>query len=429
MSGVVFAVLLFAGLGGFIVYQGELQKRADEIQSIYIDLVDFRSMLTVIDQQLQVTPDHPEESAEIVRNTKLLQLRSVHLRSKAEEFLLDELVAWMQSNEQLFETLMTGIEANRQSVGEKIPLAILELDDIIFETALDSRLANDKVYDSVRLFFLIALAVLVAIIMFAGWLIISNYRQTVMPLNQLAEKLRMLNDELPESFHDTAEEVKRNIRREELSNDVHQITDSVIRFCQDIELKNKKLDELFIKDEKTGLYNYRHFKDHLIVDVARAKRFNEKVSIAMIDVDRFKDYNDANGHVAGDIVLEKMAAIIKDECRESDIPARFGGEEFAILFPRTDSRKATEIVDRLRKLISAEPFYYEKELPGGQLTISAGVATWPDNAVDWYSLINNADKALYHAKHSGRNRVVYFGVLEKERERQRAESENEKEEE
>ena len=411
-AGVFFALLLFGGTAGFIVYEGKLQKRADEAQMIYKDLLDFRSTLTLIDQQLSLAPERPEVLQEIIRNTKLLQFRSVNFQARAEKNGMPELASWMESRQLVLEKMLADIDRKRAGAGNSISLMILELDDVILHTAVDVRLSSEKVYDAVQLFFFIVLAVLVVIIISAGWVIVGNYRQTVMPLNQLAEKLRMVNEELPESFHDTAEEVKKNIRPKEFSSDVNEITDSIVRFCQNIEMKNKKLDELFIKDEKTDLYNYRHFKDHLIVDVARAKRFEEKVSMAMIDIDRFKAYNDANGHVAGDIVLEKMAGIIREECRESDIPARFGGEEFAILFPRTDSTKAIEIVDRLRQIIAAEPFYHEKALPGGQLTISAGIATYPDDAVDWYSLINTADKALYRAKQTGRNRVVHFREIE-----------------
>ncbi|MCG8345109.1 MAG: GGDEF domain-containing protein [Chlorobiales bacterium] len=417
-TGILLAVLLLGGTAGFIVYEGKLQKRADEAQMIYKDLLDFRSTLTLIDQQLSVIHDRPEIMQEIVENTKLLQFRSVNFQARAQKNNMPELASWMKSRHLMLEKMLADIDMKRAGAGNNISLMILELDDVILRTAIDVRLAADKVYDTVQLFFFIVLAILVVIIISAGWVIVSNYRQTVIPLNQLAEKLRMVNEELPESFHDTAEEVKKNIRPEEFSSDVNQITDSIVSFCQNIELKNKKLDELFIKDEKTNLYNYRHFKDHLIVDVARAKRFGEKVSLAMIDIDRFKAYNDANGHVAGDIVLERMAGIIREECREADIPARFGGEEFAVLFPKTGSSKAIEIVDRLRQIIAAEPFYHEKALPGGQLTISAGIATYPDDAVDWYSLINNADKALYRAKQTGRNRVVHFRELEAEEERE-----------
>ena len=417
-SGVVLAVLLLTGTSGFLFYQAGLQKRADEMQRLYKDLLDYRSTLTLIDQQLAVSPRDPEMLREAVQNTKLLQFRTVGFRSRAEKNRMPELVDWIRSQQKTLEKTLVDIDRNRDgAVGSAIPLMVLEVDDVVLQTGIEARRANEKVFDALQLFLFSVLAVLLVILVSAVWLIVSNYRQTVMPLSQLARKLRMLNEELPESFHDTAEEVKKDIRHDTFSSDVNEITDSIVRFCQNIEKKNKKLDELFIKDEKTNLYNYRHFKDHLIIDVARAKRFNDRVSLAMIDIDHFKAYNDANGHVAGDMVLENIARIIREECRESDIPARFGGEEFAVVFPRTESRKVIEIVERLRQVISAEPFKRERNQPGGQLTISAGIATYPDDALDWYSLVNSADKALYHAKQTGRNRVVHFAELDQAKEK------------
>ncbi|ASQ90537.1 GGDEF domain-containing protein [Prosthecochloris sp. GSB1] len=412
-AGIVLAFFLLAGTAAFLFYQAKLQKRADELQMLYKDLLDFRSTLTLTDQQLKVSPRDPEILREIIQNTKLLQFRSVNFQSRAEKNNMPDLADWINSQRKLLEKTLTEIDMEREDVGTTIPLMVLEVDDVILQTGIEARRANEKVFDAVQVFLFFVLGVLLIVLVSAVWLIVSNYRQTVIPLNQLAGKLRMLNEELPESFHDTAEEVKKDIRHEAFSSDINEITDSIVRFCQNIDTKNKKLDELFIKDEKTNLYNYRHFKDHLIVDVARAKRFGEKVALAMIDIDHFKAYNDANGHVAGDIVLERIARIILEQCRESDIPARFGGEEFAVVFPRTESRMAVEIVERLRQVISAEPFYHEREQPGGQLTISAGVAMFPEDAVDWYSLVNSADKALYHAKKTGRNRVVYVAEIEK----------------
>jgi len=410
-AGIVLAFILLAGTTAFLFYQAKLQKRADELQMLYKDLLDFRSTLTLTDQQLKVSPRDPEILREIIQNTRLLQFRSVNFQSRAERNNMPDLVDWISSQRKILEKTLTDIDMKRENVVTTIPLMVLEVDDVILQTGIEARRANEKVFDAIQVFLFCVLGVLMIILVSAVWLIVSNYRQTVIPLNQLAGKLRMLNEELPESFHDTAEEVKKDIRHEAFSSDINEITDSIVRFCQNIDTKNKKLDELFIKDEKTNLYNYRHFKDHLIVDVARAKRFGEKVALAMIDIDHFKAYNDANGHVAGDIVLEKIARIILDHCRESDIPARFGGEEFAVVFPRTESRMAIEIVERLRQVISAEPFYHEREQPGGQLTISAGIATFPDDAVDWYSLVNSADRALYHAKKTGRNRVVHVAGI------------------
>lgn len=176
--------------------------------------------------------------------------------------------------------------------------------------------------------------------------------------------------------------------------------------------KNKKLDEIYIRDEKTNLYNYRHFKEHLIIDVERAKRLNDRVSLAMIDIDHFKFYNDSNGHLAGDYALKLLADIISSQCRAYDVPSRFGGDEFALLFPKTGTSTARDIAERLRKIISDRQFPYEDAQPVGELTVSIGIATFPDDALDWSTLISNADRALYKAKADGRNNVVVFTSIE-----------------
>ena len=99
---------------------------------------------------------------------------------------------------------------------------------------------------------------------------------------------------------------------------------------------------------------------------------------------------------------------ISTQCRAYDVPSRFGGEEFAILFPKTDTETASEIAERLRKIISRESFRQQQQQPAGELTVSIGVATFPADAADWHNLINNADRALYKAKSNGRNKVVTF---------------------
>lgn len=206
--------------------------------------------------------------------------------------------------------------------------------------------------------------------------------------------------------------MKKELTETEHSSDITQITKSIMSFCGDIEAKNKKLDEIYIRDEKTNLYNYRHFKEHLIIDVERAKRLSDSVSLAMIDIDHFKRYNDTNGHVAGDKALKILANIISSQCRAYDVPARFGGDEFALLFPKTGTGTARDIAERLRKIISDEPFLHEAEKSAGEFTVSIGIATFPGDALDWTTLISNADRALYKAKAEGRNNVVVFQSME-----------------
>jgi diguanylate cyclase (GGDEF)-like protein len=125
----------------------------------------------------------------------------------------------------------------------------------------------------------------------------------------------------------------------------------------------------------------------------------------MIDIDHFKTYNDHFGHLKGNEVLKKVGSFLRMISREVDIPARYGGEEFAIIMPETQKLKARFFAERLRRTMENHAFEGENILPGGQLTISLGLATFPSNADNPTDLIEKADRALYLSKQRGRNRV------------------------
>jgi len=172
--------------------------------------------------------------------------------------------------------------------------------------------------------------------------------------------------------------------------------------------KTKRLENarhLAITDELTELYNHRHFFQQLNLEINRAKRYNRKVALLMIDIDYFKTYNDVHGHLKGNEVLKKVGSFLRMVSREVDLPARYGGEEFAIIMPETQKIKARFFAERLRRTLEEYVFQGEEVLPGGNLTISLGLATFPSNAKTPTELIERADRALYHAKRHGRNRV------------------------
>ncbi|MBF0586232.1 GGDEF domain-containing protein [Prosthecochloris sp. N3] len=411
VAGSVLTVLLVAGTTGYIVYQEKLRQRAESVQSLYQELLDFRSTLMLVDSRLMMSRDDPRLGAEITRDIRLFRFRTMHDHER-DEHVLPDVSQWLRARRSLLDTTLSGAEPNGiAAIRDTLSLVRLELDDVILTSAIELRDAHERISGSIRLFLFSVILLLFLLAGSAIGFMIVSYRQTMLPLHHLAGKLRLLNRDLPESIRDTADEVRKQYGRDSFSRDIHQVSSAIVTFCNDLEQKNKKLDELFIKDEKTNLYNYRHFKDHIVMDIARARRYHDFLSIAMLDIDHFKAYNDANGHVAGDEVLCRIAEIILEECRASDVPARFGGEEFAVLFPRTDAGQAKRIVERLREVICAEPFRHEKRQPGGRLTISAGIATFPSDARDWFSLVNNADRALYHAKSGGRNMVVNYGEI------------------
>ena len=156
-------------------------------------------------------------------------------------------------------------------------------------------------------------------------------------------------------------------------------------------------------DPLTGLYNRRHFDELLGQMIKQTDRFGDPVSLIMADVDHFKNVNDTWGHDAGDDVLKSLAETLKAGVRDADICARFGGEEFAIVLPKTMLQGAAELADRLRKYVEAKPVVVNGEPIS--VTISCGVACYPDGVITKEALFAAADRALYEAKSAGRNCV------------------------
>jgi diguanylate cyclase (GGDEF)-like protein len=231
------------------------------------------------------------------------------------------------------------------------------------------------------------------------------YVTTAAPIEKLTKIIKSVSEN---DFKDMSAVVRGSeefIEKRKSNDEISRLARALRNFGQQIEDKTKELERLIITDEKTKLFNFRHFKSELQSEIARAKRFNESVSLIMIDADKFKHYNDTNGHVLGDEALIKMARLMKSMCRETDKPARFGGEEFAILLPKTGKEEAVIFAERIRKAIEEAVFVNQEKQPGGNFTASLGVATYPEDCTDAETLVNAADKALYKAKEKGRNRV------------------------
>lgn len=167
----------------------------------------------------------------------------------------------------------------------------------------------------------------------------------------------------------------------------------------------RELRTASIMDALTGVFNRGFFDERFSHEFFRAERYQRHLSLAVVDVDHFKHYNDRNGHLSGDQVLREVADILRFGLRGTDTVARYGGEEFVALLPETSKERAVALVERLRRQVEAHSFLHEDSQPGGRLTISAGVATFPDDSKDPQDLFHQADSALYEAKRGGRNRV------------------------
>ncbi|MBU3736151.1 MAG: sensor domain-containing diguanylate cyclase [Methylobacterium sp.] len=167
----------------------------------------------------------------------------------------------------------------------------------------------------------------------------------------------------------------------------------------------KDLERQAHLDYLTGLHNRGYFMHLAEIEVARAVRYSSHLSLMMMDVDNFKKVNDTHGHKAGDLVLKKFAEICHDTLREVDIIGRIGGEEFAVLLPETDIDEAMEVAQRLRQKIASTKVGIDHGLPL-RFTISIGVSALSPNRENLDVLLSFADKALYLAKESGKNRVA-----------------------
>jgi diguanylate cyclase (GGDEF)-like protein len=179
-----------------------------------------------------------------------------------------------------------------------------------------------------------------------------------------------------------------------------------INYCQTLQ----KLKKLSLMDEMTSLYNRRFFDDALEREIQRVGRSGGQMSLAILDIDHFKIYNDTYGHLAGDRILKEFASLLRSNVRTTDFTCRFGGEEFAIILTDTGKEPQREesnahFINRLRYLIDKHQFEGEEILPGGSLTVSAGVADYPSDAGSAEELVAVADKRLYEAKNSGRNKI------------------------
>jgi two-component system, cell cycle response regulator len=168
---------------------------------------------------------------------------------------------------------------------------------------------------------------------------------------------------------------------------------------------NTRLAQLAVTDGLTGLYNHRHLHERLSLEVERSQRSGLPLSLLMLDVDHFKQFNDTFGHPAGDEVLRQLARVLNDTRRANDVVARYGGEEFAVILVDTAKFTAAKVAERVRERIAAHDFS-DAAQRAGNISVSIGVATFPDDGADAEGLVRAADTALYAAKRAGRNRVV-----------------------
>lgn len=173
----------------------------------------------------------------------------------------------------------------------------------------------------------------------------------------------------------------------------------------------QETQHLAITDALTGLYNTRHFYDILASEVARTQRYATPFSLVLFDIDDFKTMNDTYGHQAGDEVLRAFACVLRKTARKADTVARYGGEEFILILPNTGRSKAYHLASRIKETVEETDFMVNNSV---RITVSGGVATFPEDASNAKDLLYAADMAMYKAKAAGKRNIQCYGVMKNE---------------
>jgi diguanylate cyclase (GGDEF)-like protein len=180
----------------------------------------------------------------------------------------------------------------------------------------------------------------------------------------------------------------------------------------DLVMKNRTLAEISARDSLTGLYNRWYVMEKIDSEMNRSLRHGCPVSVLMLDIDHFKRVNDAFGHAAGDGVLRSVAQVLRDSCRVYDVPGRYGGEEFCVVLPETKTGNTTVVAERIRERMASSSF----NVGGDSVVVTASIGIAGIDSMEGEGivspsiLIDRADRALYSAKHHGRNRVELWDV-------------------
>ena len=230
-------------------------------------------------------------------------------------------------------------------------------------------------------------------------------RALVLPLEELSRVSRRIRAGKP------GLQVKTRIGGElgEFISTFNSMSVSLEESLEEITAKNEELRVMSITDPLTGRYNRRYIEDYLGRELELAIRTQDPLTILMIDLDHFKEYNDTYGHIAGDMALKLLGNILMETVRKTDVVARYGGEEWIICLSHTSSEGGAKIAEKLRKAVEKNVF----TLKGQEtwITVSIGIATAPEDGTDYSAIVEAADTAMYLAKASGRNQIQVFTGL------------------
>ncbi len=214
----------------------------------------------------------------------------------------------------------------------------------------------------------------------------------------------LLKDQIHRDAVNLYRSTKNAVQRKQLEREFQRTVEILRERNRELELLNQQLWKLSHTDELTGYFNRRHIMSRLEEEVSRGTRYNSPLSVILADIDHFKRINDTFGHLAGDSALKAIADLFRSKLRESDLIGRFGGEEFLLILPHTDLAGAEAFCHRLRDYVEKQPVQLTEQTV--HITSSFGLACLTPETNDVQKLLRVADRNLYRAKSSGRNRVV-----------------------
>ncbi len=267
---------------------------------------------------------------------------------------------------------------------------------VVFETSKKEALRPLVIFRRQILFMALALAGI--FLLPALWLA----RALVLPLEELSRVSKQIK------AGKSGLQVNRRVGGElgEFITTFNSMSTSLKDSMEDVIVQKEELRVLSITDPLTGKYNRRYIEDYLKRELDLAVRTKDPITILMIDLDHFKDYNDEYGHPAGDIALKQLGDILVQTVRKTDVVARYGGEEWIICLSRTNRAGGANIAEKLRKALESNVF----QLKGieTRITVSIGIASAPEDGIHYDAIVEAADTALYQAKERGRNQVQVF---------------------
>lgn len=252
---------------------------------------------------------------------------------------------------------------------------------------------------------------LLLFIVVGGVIFIGVDRLMIRPIRDLQQAMRRIGEghlshRVPAMAGREMRELSDTINRmaAALQSERDNLERGVAERTKELQEANARLQQLAVTDGLTGVFNHRRFQEALQTDLLRAQRHKRPLSVLMIDVDFFKKINDALGHPAGDELLRRLAEILGADLRQTDLIARYGGEEFTVLLPEVTKTEAVQVAERMRLAVEAQA--NEGHRWKQTVTVSIGVATYPEDGATGQALIEVADQAMYLAKRQGRNRVI-----------------------